>query len=351
MLRLACSGHRRLVQSIPGSLNATFAGSESNVAAALARFGHAVRFITALPNSFVGEACLSSLRSEGIDVSRIVMREDARLGQFYVESGANQRPTRIQYDRAGSAVSLTRGEEYDWPAIMADAGWLHVSGITPAISRTAFRATRMALEAARQVGVRISMDVNFRSALWRWDNSLEPLELAAQSLRELLPMVDVLFTGIGDTELLGVRLPTERDDDADPLVAFCGDVVSAFPQVRYIAVSLREQQSASSNNYGCGLYDARTKTLLKAPLHDGEYRPWSIGQIIDRVGAGDAFAAGLLRGLSERWDDAPDNLQQVLEFATAAGCLAHSIEGDILYATVDEIDRMLAGDTTGRVQR
>jgi 2-dehydro-3-deoxygluconokinase len=356
MLRLACPGHRRLSQTIPGALSATFAGSESNVAAALAGFGDAVQFVTALPHGAVTSACLSTLRAQGVDVSRILKRNEGRFGQFFVETGANQRPTQIQYDRDGSCVSLAGADEYEWNDVLETATWLHVSGITPALSENAFQATLQAVRLARQSAVTVSLDVNYRSALWRWDGKNQPVRLAIQTLQELLPFVDVLFSGSGDATLLGVennaggRANAGRDPMSEA-IEFCESLVLRYPQLRYIAVALRVQQSASSNGYGAGLFDTARNVLLSAPEINGQFTPWPIHQIVDRVGAGDAFAGGLLHGFAAAGLDDPSPLQQILEFATAAGCLAHSVEGDQLCCSEAEVQALVDGDSSGRVRR
>lgn len=352
MFRLATPGQTRIAQAVPGSLHATFAGAEANVAVALAQFGRRSRFVTSLPDNPLTTACLATLRGQGVLVEDCVRRSRGRFGLFFVESGANQRPVRIHYDREGSAVSLADESAYDWSRILAPAGWLHVSGITPAISEPAFRATLAAVRTASGSGIPVSLDVNFRSALWRWDGRNQPRRLAAETLRQLLPHVSVLFAGPGDAELLSV-------DDLNPgpqaitpgnlgsVHAFARAVVNRDPTVRYVATSVREQRSASDNGYGAVLYDAGSDELLVAPRVEGRAGLWEIHDIVDRVGAGDAFAAGLIDGLSRT----PPDLQATLDFATAAGCLAHSTVGDFLYSSRDEVHALVAGQSSGRIQR
>jgi 2-dehydro-3-deoxygluconokinase len=353
MARLAPEGQLLLRQALPGRLEVTFAGAEANVAASLATLGTRARFITALPHSPIAEACVGTLRGMGIDTAHIVRSDRGRLGLYFVEHGANQRPSRVIYDRDHSTISLTPGEDYDWQAALQGADWLHVSGITPAISQVAAQATQQAVQAAKQVGATVSCDLNFRAKLWRWEDGTAPRELAGRVMREILPQVDVLIANeedcndvlgisLGATDLAAGALDVERYPDV------AREVVRQFPQLRYVATTLRESLSASHNNWGAMLYDAGEKMAHFAPRQDEQYRPYEIRNIVDRIGGGDAFAAGLIYAmLSDDYATPRD----ALDFAVAASCLCHSILGDFNFSTRDEIDALMQGARSGRVVR
>lgn len=348
MARLAAPGFLRLRQALPGSLEVTFAGAEANVAASLAILGADVSFVTALPDNPLAEACLASLRGLGIDLSHVLTRDAGRLGLYFLEAGANQRPGHVTYDREHSAISLTPADAYDWDAIFAGAGRLHVTGVTPAISRPAAEATLAAVEQASRRGLPVSFDVNFRAKLWRWDPGTSPRELAGRTLRKILPHVSLLIAGPNQADLLGLGPSPDASVDLDLCSTLARQVVSAFPNVRQVATTLRESHSASHNDYGAMLYDADSGGVDFSPRRDGEYRPYEIRNIVDRVGGGDAFAAGLIFALS--CDDYPTT-RDALDFAAAAACLAHSIPGDVNFSTRAEIDALRAGSTSGRVVR
>jgi 2-dehydro-3-deoxygluconokinase len=274
MARLAPAGHLLLRQALPGSLEVTFAGAEANVAASLATLGGEARFVTALPHSPIADACVGTLRGMGIDCSHIVRSEQGRLGLYFVEHGANQRPSRVIYDRDHSTISLTPGDAYDWPAALAGAGWLHVSGITPAISQVAAEATRQAVQAAKDSGATVSCDLNFRGKLWRWDASAAPRDLAGRVMREILPQVDVLVANeedckdvlgisLGATDLAAGALDVERYPDV------AREVVRQFPQLRFVATTLRESLSASHNNWGDAVRRRRGRGPLRAAAQRG----------------------------------------------------------------------------------
>lgn len=353
MGRLTPPGFVRLCQGLPGTLKLTFAGAEASVAASLAFLGADALFVTALPKNDLADACIRSLHSLGV-ASHIVRTDYGRLGLYFLETGANQRPSRVIYDRDGSAISLTDPEAYDWPEIFRDAGWLHVTGITPAISHQASSATIAAVRAARSAGLRVSCDLNFRSKLWRWDASVAPRELARRVMSEILPSVDVLMANEEDCgDVLGIH--AERTDvasgrlDVARYPAVARRVVQRFANIGIVAMTLRESISASHNNWGAMLYQAADDQAIFAPARDGHYQPYEIRSIVDRVGAGDAFAAGLIFGLLGRAEIGSN--QQALEFASAASCLAHSIEGDMNYSTCTEVVSLARGSASGRVIR
>ncbi|MEZ6086478.1 MAG: sugar kinase [Pirellulaceae bacterium] len=354
MGRLTPQGMLRLPQAMPGCLDITFAGAEANVAASLALLGMDARFVTALPNNPIADACVASLRSVGIDTSHLLRKDYGRLGLYFLETGANQRPSRVIYDRDGSTIAQTGPEAYDWGAIFADSDWLHFTGITPAISETAAEATLAAATYARKQGLTISCDLNFRGKLWRWNSQLSPRALAGQTMRRLLSLVDILIANEEDCgDVLDIRA-----DDADvhsghlnvdryPDVA--RRVVEQFPNIKMVATTLRESISASHNNWGAMLLSAEENTVCFEP-RDSEmhYQPYEIRNIVDRVGGGDSFAAGLIFGLLHDDYATPAD---ALRFAVAASCLAHSIVGDLNFSSRAEIDALASGSASGRVIR
>jgi len=353
MGRLAAPGFLRLRQALPGSLDVTFGGAEANVAASLAMLGGQATFVTALPNNAMGDACVAWLRALEIDTQCIIRSEQGRLGLYFLEPGANQRPSQVIYDRAGSAVSLTAADRYDWPAIFAGAEWFHVTGITPAISATAAEATLAAAQAASVAGLTVSCDLNFRKKLWRWDASTSPKELAERTMRRVLPHVHLVVANEEDcAAVLGIHAAHTDVDAGDLRIASYPDVarqlVAQFPNVTKVGITLRESISASHNNWGAMLYCAAEDRAYFAPMQGDAYRPYEIRNVVDRVGAGDAFAAGLIFALTSAELKAPDT---AVRFAAAASCLAHSVVGDLNYSSRAEVESLMAGSGSGRVVR
>ena len=354
MARMAPSGMLRLRQVLPGALDVTFAGAEANVAASLALLGCRADFVTALPNGPLADGCLGSLRNVGVGVDHIRITEHGRFGIYFVEMGANQRPSRVYYDRDYSAISQASANDFDWDKILAGASWLHVTGITPALSGMAADTTMHAARAARDRGVSVSCDVNFRGKLWRWDSERTPQQLAGDVLRELIPLVDLLMASEEDFRLVGVtasksaKVPTSGSSvGTDRAAMMARKMAIAYPNLRMIATTLRENISASHNNWGAMLLDIETDVVYLAPEQNDKYGPYEIRSIVDRVGGGDAFDAGLLYGLTR-----PDFLlQTALEFATAASCLSHSVVGDCNFASREEIEDLMNGARSGRVVR
>ena len=354
MARMAPSGVLRLRQVLPGSLDVTFAGAEANVAASLAQLGTDVEFVSALPDNPLTDGCLADLRSLGIGTRHLQISDRGRFGIYFVEMGANQRPSRVYYDREGSSISLSKPGDFNWREILKDAEWLHLTGITPALSASAAAVTIEAAQVANAMGVRVAFDVNFRSKLWRWDNTRTPQKLAGETLQELIPLVSLLMANEEDGKLLGVTLPPATDTSSDSsqfhidrAISFAKAMTKRYSNIELFSTTFREQLSASHNNWGAMLYDAKTGETNLAPLKDGEYRPYEIRNIVDRVGSGDAFDAGLLFGLTHPEFDH----QRTLEFATSAACLAHSIVGDCNFATQQEIEELTHGSGSGRVVR
>jgi len=339
MGRLATPGHKRFQQSMPGTLNVTFAGAEASIAASVAYLGGEAAFITALPDHAIGDACVADLRSLGLQTRHIVRTPGGRLGLYFLEAGANQRPSNILYDREDSSVAITPADAYDWGAIFDGAAWFVVSGITPAISRNGADVTEVAIQEASRRGVKVACDMNYRGKLWRWEPGVEPRELATRTMRRLLPSVELFVGGRQDAEaVLGV--------EADlPLGRLVREITREFPGIRRVAMTLRESDSATQNHFGGLLYDREPDQVWYAP-EQGKLYP--ILNIVDRIGTGDAFTAGLLYSLTTPELASPSH---AIHFATAAGCLAHSIEGDFNFSTRVEIEALMAGDHSGRVNR
>lgn len=343
----------RFRQGMPGNLHISFFGAEANVAASLQMMGRKTRYVTALPENAIGDACLDSVRRFGIDTDYII-RTEHRLGLYFVETGANQRPSTVIYDRGASAVSLAGADAYPWNDIFAGASWFHISGITPALSKEAAEASMAAVKACRKQGITVSCDLNYRNKLWKWNLSLSQRELAEKTMRGILPYVDIvigneedasIMLGItaGKTDVHKGQLDIERYPDV------AGKIVQQFPNVKQVAITLRESISASHNNWGAMLYEAASEASFFAPQQDGIYTPYEIRNIVDRVGGGDAFAAGLVYALTDKkLSSSPGDC---IAFAAAASCLAHSIQGDYNYASPAEVYSLMEGNASGRVSR
>jgi 2-dehydro-3-deoxygluconokinase len=333
MLRLAPPGFERFLQS-PQFL-ATFGGGEANVAVALAGFGMPAAYVTVLPPANpIADAVIAQLRGFGVDTSKI-LRAKGRMGVYYVEAGANQRPSKVVYDRDGSSIALAKPGDIDWDAVFAGAGWFHITGITPALSASAAALALESVGKAREKGLTVSCDLNYRKNLWRWGKN------ATEIMPELFKQVDIGIANEEDCQMaLGIK--SESDVHSGELnVAeyrkLAEKVTSEFPNLKALAITLRESKSASHNGWSACLYNG--KDFLVS-------RHYEITHIVDRVGGGDCFAGGLIYGLQ-----ALDGHQEALEFAVAASCLKHSIPGDFNRFNVDEVKNLLKGDGSGRVQR
>lgn len=332
MLRLSPPGFERLFQS--PTLHATFGGGEANVAVSLAQFGHDSRYVTRVPKHAVGEAALKALRAEGVGVSQVVRGGD-RLGIYFAETGASQRASSVIYDRAHSAIAELAPGSIAWDEVLRGADWFHCTGITPALGPSAAACTKEALEAARRAGVRTSVDLNFRRKLWT--------EAEAQrTMRPLMPLVDVVIANEEDLQaVLGI---TVAHADVTGGVLDAGDYRDACAQVagefgcRQVAVTLRESVSASDNGWSAVLFDAATASFLQSQRYTV--------RLVDRIGGGDSFAAGLIHGFVSGRD-----LEATLQFAVAASALKQTIPGDFNQVSVAEVERLVAGDASGRVQR
>ncbi|HEX8796043.1 MAG TPA: sugar kinase [Polyangiaceae bacterium] len=332
LLRLSPPGFDRLLQS--PSLGATFGGGEANVAISLAHFGLDSLFVSRLPANPVADAALRALRGEGVDV-RAVQRGGSRMGIYFAEMGASQRPSVVVYDRAHSAMCELDPGSFAWHELLRGAAWFHTTGITPALGAGPAECTRAALQTARELGVTVSLDLNYRRTLWS--------ESAAQQvMRPLLRSVDLLIANEEDLQTaLGVSVERASLDagrlDARAYERAAEHVVAEYG-VRQVAITLRESLSASDNGWSALLYDASSKMLHRGPRY--------AIRLVDRIGGGDGFAAGLVFAELEGRP-----LDDALRFAVAAGALKQTIPGDFNRASVAEIERLAAGDEGGRVRR
>ncbi len=352
MGRMAAPENLRLRQT--RTMEVTYAGAEASVASSICNFGGSARYVTALPRHTMAEAVMDTIRSVGIDTQYILRTDTGRLGLYFLETGANQRPSNVVYDRADSAISLASADQYDWDAIFEGAQWLHISGITPALSKVAAEATLTAAQKAKEAGAQVSCDLNFRKKLWNWDSSKKQRELAEETMRRILPFVDVVIANeedcsdvlsihAEDTDVNAGTLNTARYPDVARQVA------KQFPNVSKVAITLRESLSASHNNWGAMVYDVELDQPFFAPLDsEGNYQPYQIRNIVDRVGGGDSFAAGLIFSLITPELSEP---QSAVKYAVAASCLKHSIKGDVNWSTRAEVESLMGGSTSGRVVR
>jgi 2-dehydro-3-deoxygluconokinase len=334
MLRLEPPGYGRLRQA--RSFKATYGGGEANVAASLVNFGVEAEYVTRLPNNDLGDGCLAFLRERGVGTS-YVLRGGDRLGIYFIEKGAAQRGSRVVYDRTGSSFATIQPGMVDWGAVFANANWFHWTGITPAISQGAAAACLEAAQQARALGLTVSCDLNYRKNLWQWGK--RPDEV----MPELVRLCDVLVANEEDADkVFGIQA---ADVDvvagqirAAPYRSVAEQMVQRFPNLRTIAFTLRGSISASHNTWSGALW--RCGEFHTGPTYD-------IIPIVDRVGAGDAFGAGLIYSLLAR----PVDPAYALGFAIAASCLKHSIPGDLNAVTVAEVEQLMAGDASGRVSR
>lgn len=332
MLRLAPPGFERFLQS--PQFVATFGGAEANVAVALSAFGVPAAFVTVLPAHAITDAALAELRRFGVDTSQII-RANGRLGVYYLEAGANQSPSRIVYDRDHSAMALAKPGDISWQAVFEGASWFHITGITPALSAPAADLALESVRTAHDAGLTVSCDLNYRKNLWRWGKA------AREVMPELVKLTDFLIANEEDVQVaLGLEAQVDVQSgklDRGQYEKLAGRVLSAYPNLRAIAITLRESRSASHNGWSACLHDG--KQFLTS-------RRYEITHIVDRVGAGDCFAAGLIYGMLTGLAR-----QETLEFAVAASCLKHSIPGDFSRVSVAEANALLKDGGSGRVQR
>ena len=332
MLRLKSPGHERLFQS--PAFEASFGGGEANVAVSLANFGLDAAFITALPNNELGDAAIRELRSFGVDTANIA-RCGERVGIYFLEAGANQRASKVVYDRAGSAICDAARDTFEWDDIFAEAKWFHITGITPALSQSTAELSLDAVRAAKDRNITVSCDFNFRGKLWKYGKS------APEVMSELVKFVDIGIANEEDCQKsLGVSVDVDVASgqlDTGKYEALSDKMMTVYPNLSVMAITLRESRSADINGWSACIRDGDGFKLS---------RRYEIMDIVDRVGGGDSFASGLIYGLN-----AYDKKSDALEFAVAASCLKHSIAGDFSRVSVGEVEKLMSGDASGRVQR
>jgi 2-dehydro-3-deoxygluconokinase len=332
MLRLKSPGFERLLQS--PQLEATFGGAEANVAVSLATFGLPVSFVTALPSNPLGDAAISEIRKFGVDTS-FIKRAGDRIGIYFLEAGSNQRASKVTYDRAGSSIAGAKPGDFDWDSILEGASWFHLSGVTPAISASAAALSIDAVKSARSKGITVSCDYNYRKNLWCYGKK------APEVMREIVSHANVGIANEEDCQkALGIEIDagvSKGKPDAERYSRLAEKVLAEFPNLEKQLITLRESHSADHNGWSAILHN-RKKSLTS--------RKYDITNIVDRVGAGDSFAAGFIYGSITYRDD-----QRALEFAAAASCLKHSVPGDFNRVNVAEVEALVKGDGSGRVQR
>lgn len=332
MLRLKAPNGERLLQS--ACFEATFGGGEANVAVSLSNFGDKVGYVTLLPDNEIGQACISELKRFDVETDCIV-RNTNRIGVYYVEPGSNQRPSKVIYDRSDSAIARIKSGDIDWEKVFVNTSWFHFTGITPAISQNAADEVIKAVRIARDKGITVSCDLNYRGKLWKYGK--KPKDV----MQEVFSYVDI---GIGNEEDCQKMLDIECDSDVGDGKLDIGaykrmsdKVLEKYPQLRVLAVTLRESHSANDNDWSACLNNRENFIVSKK---------YKIQNIVDRVGGGDAFAGGLIYGLRNL-----NTHGDALEFAVAASCLKHSILGDYNRCTVSEVSALMGGNSSGRVQR
>ncbi|MFO7636031.1 MAG: sugar kinase [Clostridia bacterium] len=332
MLRLKSPDRERLLQS--PMLEATFGGGEANVAVSLSHFGVETSFVSVLPDNDISKACIGELKRFGVGTGDISYGK-GRMGIYFLEAGAVQRPSKVVYDREGASIALAGPGCIDWESVFQDAGWFHITGITPAISERAMELSFEAVKAARKHRVPVSCDFNFRNKLWKYGKA------ATEVMPELVKHVDVGIANEEDCQKsLGIDIPADVDKghlETEDYRALAEKVLETFPDLKIIAITLRESVNADINHWAACLHDRKDFLLSKK---------YEMSHIIDRVGGGDSFAAGLIYGLNHCKDN-----QEALEFAVAASCLKHTISGDFNRVSVGEVMALMKGDASGRVQR
>jgi 2-dehydro-3-deoxygluconokinase len=334
MMRLSPPGFLRFGQA--RSFDVIYGGGEANVAASLANYGLPVDYVTRLPNNDLGDACIQFLRQYGVGVDKIVRGGD-RLGVYFLEMGAVQRGSKVVYDRANSAIATIKPGMIDWRHVFADAGWFHWTGITPAISAGTAEVCLEAVKTAKDMGLTVSCDLNYRKKLWKWGK--QPGEV----MPELVNYCDVAIGNEEDADkVFGIRAPetdvTAAQVEAGKYRYVCEELSKRFTNLKTIAITLRGSISASHNTWSGGLWE--DGQFYTAPTYD-------VTHIVDRVGGGDSFMGGLIYGLLTYGDDR----QTALDFSVAASCLKHSIFGDFNLVTVAEVEKLMGGDVSGRVSR
>jgi len=336
MLRLSPPGFLRFSQT--NSFDIVYGGGESNVAVSLANYGVPVDFITRLPKNDIGDCALMELRKRGVNTQNIIFGGD-RLGIYFLETGAVSRGSKVVYDRSNSAISEIQPGMIDWNKVFDGIEWFHWTGITPAISQSAADVCLEAVKVASAKGITISTDLNYRAKLWKY--GVEPEEI----MTELTSYCDIILGNEEDAEKHfgikpeGLDITTQGHDvKAEAFLSVCQQMMEKFPKAKKVITTLRGSISASHNTWAGVLYDG--ETMFQSPQYQ-------ITDIVDRVGGGDSFMGGLIYGLLTY----PEDDQNALNFAVAASCLKHTIKGDANLVTVDEVEKLMGGDASGRVSR
>lgn len=332
MLRLKPANYERFFQT--PFFEATFGGGEANVAVALSNFGMKTAFVTILPSNEIGKACEGELRRFGVDTS-MVKHASHRMGIYFLENGSNQRPSKVIYDRENSAIAHIKLGEICWKEVFSNANWFHITGITPAISESAAKVSMEAVMTAKEMGLTVSCDLNYRANLWKYGKT------AIEVMTELVKYVDIGIANEEDCQKslgITVDVTVERGElEIDQYKLLSEKVLDVYPNMKALAITLRESKSANHNGWSA-CFNNRKEFILS--------KKYEITDIVDRVGGGDSFAAGLIYGLNKYEDD-----EDALNFAVAASCLKHTISGDFNRVTVPEIEKLMKGDSSGRVQR
>lgn len=338
MLRLAPQGFLRFSQA--SSFDVVYGGGESNVAVSLANYGVPVEFVTRLPKNDIGECALMEMRKRNVGTQHVAFGGE-RLGIYFLETGAVARGSKVVYDRAHSAMSTIESGMIDWNEVFKDASWFHWTGITPAISQGAADACLEAVKVASEMGVTISTDLNYRAKLWKYCDDAHREKV----MTELTSYCDIVLGNEEDAEMHfgikpeGISVQTEGHNvKAEAFLSVCQQMIKKFPRAKKVITTLRGSISASHNTWAGVLYDG--STLF-------ESKQYQITDIVDRVGGGDSFMGGLIYGLLKY----PEDDQHALNFAVAASCLKHTIKGDANLVTIPEVEKLLGGDTSGRVAR
>ena len=336
MMRLSTPGFLRFSQS--NSFDVNYGGGESNVAVSLANYGIPVEFVTRLPNSDIGKCAFMELRKRNVGTSNIVFGGE-RLGIYFLETGAVSRGSKVVYDRANSAMAEIESGMIDWDQVFDGASWFHWTGITPAISQSAAAVCLEAVKIASERAITISTDLNYRSKLWKYEGNRQEI------MTELTSYCDIILCNEEDAEMhfgikpKGLNVRTQGHDiNGDAYLSVCKEMMKKFPKAEKIAITLRGSISASHNSWAGILYDG--KKMFKS-------KDYQITHIVDRVGAGDSFMGGLIYGILNY----PNDDQVALDFAVAASCLKHTIKGDANLVSIDEVEKLMNGDNSGRVNR
>ena len=332
MLRLAPEGYYRFVQA--DKYGATYGGGEANVAISLANFGEDVSFVTKLPNHEIGQAGINYLRRFGVNTSSIV-RGGERVGIYFLEKGASQRPSKVIYDRKGSSIAESYKDDFNWDEIFKDASWFHITGITPALNKNVSDICIEACKKAKEKGLTVSCDLNYRKKLWSTDE-------ANKVMSELCKYVDICVSNEEDAySVFGIKASNTDIENGklnnEGYIEVAKKLVEKF-NFKKVAITLRSSISANDNNWKGMLYDSEKKESYFS-------KEYNI-HIVDRVGGGDSFAAALIYSLMHNIDN-----QRTIELSVAASCLKHTIEGDFNMVSIEEVEKLADGDSTGRVQR